>query len=113
MSKLIKLLYGLKKALKQWQDKIDEFILSNGFIVNQVDKCVYNKFDEQGQGEIICLYVSLGTNIVHVEMARSFLSSSFSKKDIGEVYVILGIKIIKDKGRLILSLSHYIEKILI
>lgn len=58
------------------------------------------------------IYSSLGTNMVHVEMTKSFLSSSFSMKDIGEVYVILGIKIIKDKGRLILSQSHYIEKIL-
>ncbi|GKB43455.1 zinc finger, CCHC-type containing protein [Tanacetum coccineum] len=43
--KLIKSLYGLKQAAKQWHQKFDEVVLSSGFHLNQSDKCVYRKFD--------------------------------------------------------------------
>ncbi|GJY96948.1 zinc finger, CCHC-type containing protein [Tanacetum coccineum] len=55
--KLIKSLYGIKQAPKQWHQKFDEVILSNGYLLNQADKYVYSKFDETGKGVIICLYV--------------------------------------------------------
>ncbi|GKG22118.1 zinc finger, CCHC-type containing protein, partial [Tanacetum coccineum] len=57
MCKLIKSLYGLKHAPKQWHQKFDELVLSNCYLLNQTDKCVYSKFDETGKGVIICLYV--------------------------------------------------------
>ncbi|GJR05033.1 zinc finger, CCHC-type containing protein [Tanacetum coccineum] len=43
--KLKKSLYGLKQAPKQWHQKFDDVVLSNGFSLNQADKCVYSKFD--------------------------------------------------------------------
>ena len=53
-----------------------------------------------------------GTSIKQVEMTKEFLLSSFSMKDLGEADVILGIKIIKHNGGLMLNQSPYIEKIL-
>ena len=41
--RLIKSLYGLKQAPKQWHAKFDEVMLSNGFKINECDKCVYVK----------------------------------------------------------------------
>nr|GFA21657.1 hypothetical protein [Tanacetum cinerariifolium] len=55
--KLKKSLYGLKQAPKQRHQKFDDVVLSNGFSLNQADKCVYSKFDASGKGVIICLYV--------------------------------------------------------
>ncbi|GJW84869.1 zinc finger, CCHC-type containing protein [Tanacetum coccineum] len=55
--KLVKSLYGLKQAPKQWHQKFDEVVLSNGYLLNQADKCVYSKFDASGKGVIICQYV--------------------------------------------------------
>ncbi|GJX65398.1 zinc finger, CCHC-type containing protein [Tanacetum coccineum] len=43
--KLVKSLYGLKEAPKQWHQKFNEIMLSSGFLLNQSDKCVYSKFD--------------------------------------------------------------------
>nr|GEV74215.1 zinc finger, CCHC-type [Tanacetum cinerariifolium] len=43
---------------------------------------------------------------------RSFLSSRFSMKDMGEADVILGIKIIRENKGIVITQSHYIEKIL-
>ncbi|GKE66334.1 zinc finger, CCHC-type containing protein [Tanacetum coccineum] len=55
--KLIKSLYGLKQAPKQWHQKFDKVVLTNGYLLIQADKCIYIKFDESGKRVIICLYV--------------------------------------------------------
>jgi hypothetical protein len=114
--KLIKSLYGLKQAPKQWHQKFDEVILSSGFNLNQSDKCVYSRFDSSGSGVIICLYVDdmliFGTDQLQVDKTKMLLSSKFSMKDLGEADVILGIRIIRENKGLIMTQSHYVEKIL-
>lgn len=114
--KLVKSLYGLKQAPKQWHQKFDEVVLSSGFILNQSDKCVYGKFDSSGKGVIICLYVDdmliFGTDQNQVDKTKKFLSSKFSMKDMGEADVILGIKIKRENKGIVITQSHYIEKIL-
>ncbi|GJQ99262.1 zinc finger, CCHC-type containing protein [Tanacetum coccineum] len=69
--KLVKSLYGLKQAPKQWHQKFDEVVLSNGYFFNQADNCVYSKFDAS------------------VDLTKEFLSSRFFMKDMGEADVIL------------------------
>ncbi|GJY26243.1 zinc finger, CCHC-type containing protein [Tanacetum coccineum] len=114
--KLVKSFYELKQAPKQWHQKFDEVVLSNGYLFNQTDKCVYSSFDASGKGVIICLYVNdmliFGTDQVQVDLTKEFLSSRFSMKDIGEAYVILGIRIKHESNCLAISQSHYIEKFL-
>nr|GEV51306.1 zinc finger, CCHC-type [Tanacetum cinerariifolium] len=113
--KLVKSLYGLKQAPKQWHQKFDEVVLLSGFHLNQSDKCIYNKFDDSGKGVIACLYVDdmliFGTNQNQVDKTKKFLSSRFSMKDMGEADVILGIKIKRENKRIVITQSHYIEKI--
>nr|GFA50108.1 zinc finger, CCHC-type [Tanacetum cinerariifolium] len=114
--KLVKSLYGLKQAPKHWHQKFDEVVLSSGFHLNQSDKCVYSKFDDSGNGVIICLYVDdmliFGTDQNQVDKTNKFLSSRFPMKDMGEADVILGIKIKRENKGIVIIQSHYIEKIL-
>ncbi|GJY67871.1 zinc finger, CCHC-type containing protein [Tanacetum coccineum] len=114
--KLIKSLFGLKQAPKQWHQKFDEVVLSNSYLLNQADKCVYSKFDEIGKEVIICLYVDdmliFGTDQVQVDLTKEFLSSRFSMKDMGEADVILGIRIKHESNGIAISQSHYFEKVL-
>nr|GEZ01002.1 zinc finger, CCHC-type [Tanacetum cinerariifolium] len=67
-------------------------------------------------GVIICLYVDdmliYGTDQNQVDKTKKFLSSRFSMKDVGEADVILGIKIKRENKRIVITQSHYIEKIL-
>ena len=113
--KLVKSLYGLKQAPKQWHQKFDEVVLSNGFSINEADKCVYSKFVGE-IGVIICLYVDdmliFGTDLEQVENTKRFLSNNFDMKDMGVADIILGIRIVRDNENITLSQSHYIEKIL-
>ncbi|GKD92465.1 zinc finger, CCHC-type containing protein [Tanacetum coccineum] len=112
--KLIKSLYGLKQAPKQWHQEFDEVLLSNGYLLNKADKCVYNKFDKTGKGVIICLYVGdmliFGTDQVQIDLTKEFLSSRFFMKDMGEADVILGIRIKHESNGIAISQSHFIEK---
>ena len=71
-------------------------LISNGFCINDVDKCIYRKV-ENNSCTIICLYFDdlliFGTNLQVVIKTKSFLRSKFDIKDLGEAEVILGIKI--------------------
>ncbi|GKF06427.1 zinc finger, CCHC-type containing protein, partial [Tanacetum coccineum] len=114
--KLVKSLYELKQGPKQWHKKFDEVVLSSGFLLNQSHKCVYSKFDISGKGVIICLYVDdrliFGTDQNQVDKTKKFLSSRLSMKDMGEADVILGIKIKCENKGIVITQSHYSEKIL-
>ena len=114
--KLVKSLYGLRQAPKQWHDKFNETLTSVGFVVNEADKCVYYRYGG-GEGVILCLYVDdiliFGTNLKLIEEVKSFLSQNFEMKDLGVADVILNIKLLRNsEGGITLLQSHYVEKIL-
>ncbi|GJY99939.1 zinc finger, CCHC-type containing protein [Tanacetum coccineum] len=101
--------------MKQPKGFVMPGVLSSGFLLNQYDKCVYRKFDSFGNGVKICLYVDnmsiFGTDQNQVDKIKKFLSSKFFMKDMGEADVILGIKIIRENKGIVITQSHYIEKI--
>ncbi|XP_077251868.1 uncharacterized protein LOC143891109 [Tasmannia lanceolata] len=80
--KLLKSLYGLKQAPKQWYEKFDNIVISNGFKINEINK------------------------------TKNLLMQNFDIKDLGEANVILEIKITRSENGISLDQSHYIEKIL-
>ena len=90
-------------------------MMPNGFKINECDKCVYVKNTEHGS-VIICLYVDdmliMGSNNEVIKPTKKMFNNKFNMKDLGVADVILGIKISKTSDGLILSQSHYIEKIL-
>ena len=71
--RLVKSLYGLKQAPKQWHEKFDKVMTSNGFTINECDKCVYVK-DTNNRYVIVCLYVDdmliLGVIIILLQLPR-------------------------------------------
>ena len=113
--KLVKSLYGLKQASKQWHEKFDLVILSDSFVHNSSDKCMYSKFTKEYE-VIVCLYVDdmliFGTNMKGVCEIKKYLSSMFQMKDLNEVDTILGIKIKRHSKGFALCQSNYIEKVL-
>ena len=113
--RVAKSLYRLKKAPKQWHNKLDHVLISNGFSINDADKWIYRKV-ENNSCIIICLYVNdmiiFRTNLQVVIDSKSFIRSKFDMKDLGEAKMILGIKILRTPKGLNLSQEHYVEKIL-
>ncbi|KAL6344924.1 hypothetical protein AAG906_006685 [Vitis piasezkii] len=84
--KLVKSLYGLKQAIKQWHEKFDNVMLSHGFKINECDKCVYVKDTEHGY-VIVCLYVDdmliVGSDDKMITSTKNMLNSRFDMKDMG------------------------------
>ncbi|XP_071913959.1 uncharacterized protein [Coffea arabica] len=113
--KLVKSLYGLKQAPKKWHEKFDNVMITNGYKINVCDKCVYTKETEHGY-VILCLYVDdiliVGSNDKMVKSTKDMLNSKFDMKDMGLADVILGVKITRISDGLVLSQTHYVDKIL-
>ncbi|GJZ88510.1 retrotransposon protein, putative, ty1-copia subclass [Tanacetum coccineum] len=113
--RLLKSLYGLKLALKQWHQKFDHTMLESGFKINECDKCVFVKDTNSGY-VILCLYVDdiliVGSNDKMIKSTKDMLKLKFDMKDMCLVDVILRIKIIQTHNELVLSQAHYVDKIL-
>ncbi|KAK8553243.1 hypothetical protein V6N13_024310 [Hibiscus sabdariffa] len=113
--RLVKSLYGLKQAPKQWHEKFDNVMMTKGFKINECDKCVYVKTTYIGY-VILCLYVDdilfVGSNNEMVIRTKNMLNSRFDMKDMGLADTILGIQIKWSPEGLILTQSHYVDKIL-
>ena len=54
--RLLKSLYGLNQAPKQWHEKFDKTLTSTWFAINEADTCVYYRYGG-GKGVMLCLYV--------------------------------------------------------
>ncbi|KAK9025003.1 hypothetical protein V6N11_064904 [Hibiscus sabdariffa] len=115
--KLQRSIYGLKQASRSWNLRFNEAIQEFGFIRNEDEPCVYKKFG----GSIVSflvLYVDdiliIGNDLPTLQSIKTWLSSCFSMKDLGEAAYILGVKIYRDRSRRLLGLSQstYIDKVL-
>ncbi|KAK8609034.1 hypothetical protein V6N13_025341 [Hibiscus sabdariffa] len=106
--KLQRSIYGLKQASRSWNLRFNEAIQQFGFIRNEDEPCVYKKFSGSIVSFLI-LYVDdiliIGNDIPTLQSIKTWLSSCFSMKDLGEAAYILGIKIYRDRSRRILGLS--------
>jgi hypothetical protein len=115
--KLKKSIYGLKQASRQWYIKFDEVIRSFDFTENKGDNYIYVKFKGK-DFTILVLYVDdillarSDKNMLYE--TKSFLSSNFDMKDLGDASYVLGIEIHRDRTKGILGLSQksYIDRVL-
>ena len=71
-------------------------MMSQGFKINECDKCVYAKDTEHGY-VIVCLYVDdmliVSSDDKMIISTKNMLNSRFEMKDMGPDDVILGIKL--------------------
>jgi hypothetical protein len=78
--------------------------------VNEADKYVYCQYGWV-EGMLLCLYVDdiliFGNNLTVIKEVKDFLSSNIEMKDLGEVDVILNIKLHREgNGGVTLVQSH-------
>ncbi|KAK8600391.1 hypothetical protein V6N12_050245 [Hibiscus sabdariffa] len=115
--KLQRSIYGLKQASRSWNLRFNDAIKEFGFIRNEDEPCVYKKVSESIISFLI-LYVDdiliIGNDVPTLQSIKTWLSSCFSMKDLGEAAYILGVKIYIDRSRRLLGLSQstYIDKVL-
>ena len=118
LCKLKKSLYGLKQAPHEWYHKFHSFMLLQGYRRNDIDHCLYTKKAKDGSLLILILYVDdmllAGSSMDEMATLQSKLNDTFDMKDLGNANHILGMRIMRDKQKLLLYLSQtkYIDKVL-
>ena len=107
--KLQKSIYGLKQSPRCWNKKVHACLTSNGFTATMSDPALYVK----GKGEektILGLYVDdipiASKSHVALESAKQVLKTAFKMTDFGEVSTILGIQIVRDREKGVLTMSQ-------
>ena len=107
--RLLKSIYGLKQSSRQWYMRFHNAIVAYDFTMIDEDHCVYIK-GSKDQFVILSLYVDdkliAESNMGLVNTVKSWLSSNFEMKDMGEAAYILGVKISRDRSKKSLSLSQ-------
>ncbi|KAJ9552953.1 hypothetical protein OSB04_016998 [Centaurea solstitialis] len=115
--KLLKSIYGLKRASRSCNLHFDERIKEFGFTESEFEPCVYTKFS----GSIVTFLVLylvdillIGNNVPTLQEVKAWLGKCFQMKDLGEAAYILGIKIYRNRSRRLIGLSQstYINRIL-
>jgi hypothetical protein len=118
--KLIKSIYGLKQASRNWNLEIDSFMRSIGYHPLVSDPCVYIKRTASARFIILSLYVddtiaAFDKKDQSVwEGDKKAIAGQYAIKDLGECEWILNMKVTRDRTNrtIVLSQEAYIERIL-
>ncbi|CAM8947754.1 unnamed protein product [Rhodiola kirilowii] len=114
---LNKSLYGLKQSPRQWYKRFDEFMLSCDFKRSSYDWCIYYKYWDNGSAIYLLLYVDdmlIASDIMQlISDIKEQLNAQFEMKDLGDAKKILGMEIVRDRGKgtLFLNQTNYLCKL--
>ena len=107
--KLNRSIYGLKHASRQWYILFDNAITSYGFSMTEGDHCLYFKIVGD-KFILLSLYVDdilIASNDKSMLLeVKSWMSSKFDMKDMGNASYVLGVEIHRDRGNRTLGLSQ-------
>jgi hypothetical protein len=117
--KLIKSIYGLKQASRNWNQEIDSFMKTINYTPLISDPCVYIKYTQNGL-ILLSLYVDDTIAAYNKEDKRVWerdkeaIASHYAIKDLGECEWILNMKVTRDRAHRTMSLSQeaYINRII-
>jgi hypothetical protein len=106
--KLKRSIYGLKVSPLMWYKRLDKFLTKAGFHRLSADHCIYVKGEQENQ--FILVYVDdsvLGMKTsTDIKKHKEIFSKEFKMKDLGEVKVILGWEIERDRKKKILKINQ-------
>jgi len=88
--KLLKPLYGLKQAGREWYKKLDSYITEIGGKRTAADPCVY-VFDKENERVIVIVYVDdlilASKELTRIEYIKSKMKSMFKMTDLGQYMI--------------------------
>lgn len=112
---LKKSLYGLKQAPRSWNIKLNETLISIGFIRTPSEPCVYTKKFGNETVILACFVddiIVFYKDVCHFDSVKSDLESHFELKNLGLLKYYLGMNISVENGEVCLSQRSYIENLL-
>jgi hypothetical protein len=113
--KLKKVLYGLKQTPRAWYERLRDFLLSKGFMMDKVDTTLFTKKIDKDLF-VLQIYVDDiifgSTNQYFYEEFGKMMANEFEISMIGELSYFLGIQIKQLKNDTFVSQGKYIKDML-
>ena len=104
--KLKKSLYGLKQSPRAWFGKFSQAIEKFGMKQRKADHSVFYR-NEKGILILLIVYVDdiiiTGNDGSGISALKTFIHSQFHTKELGELKYFLGIEVIRENGKICLS----------
>ncbi|OBW64777.1 MAG: Nucleotide-diphospho-sugar transferase [Aureobasidium pullulans] len=113
--KVLRSLYGLKQAARDWNQSCIESLQKMGFIQTDADPCLLRHLEKE---ILILVYVDdilIGTKQMdNINWFKKHFGEIYKIKDLGEVSKILGVQVIRDRKNRTITLdqSHYTKDLL-
>ncbi|KAK2387257.1 putative mitochondrial protein [Trifolium repens] len=108
--KLVKSLYGLKQASRQWNEKLTTFLLKLNFIQASSDHSLFTK-KSSTSFIVLLVYVDdviiAGTSLPEIQAIKSALHQSFRIKDLGQLKYFLGLEVAHSQAGISLCQRKY------
>lgn len=102
--RLLKSLYGLKKASLQWNTKFSTVMMLAGFVQSAHDHSLFIK-KASDHINLLLVYVDdiiiIGSNVNAISDLKSFLHSHIQLKDLGHCVISLALKFLDPRHRFI------------
>jgi len=113
---LIKMLYGLKQAGREWNIELDTKLQQRRYVCLRSDPCVY--IWQVGKDfAIITIWVDdlllFAMMVILMEKMKTNIKSEWEVTDLGDLKKIVGIEITMGEDSITISSSKYIESILL
>lgn len=91
----------MKQSGHQWKKKLDEGLKELGFEKANADECLYILRDDGNIILLVLVYVDdmASKSIIFIRKFKVDLSKHFDITDLGELRVILGIQVTRDRPR--------------
>lgn len=113
---ILKSIYGLKQAARVWYLLLEEFLRSIGFVPLPSDPSVLTNGKVLIGPLSLAVYVDdlliTGKNEEDILHVKKLLKERFEVKDLGEVRMVLGIRVRREGQRMTLDQSQYAAVIL-
>ncbi|PLW53302.1 hypothetical protein PCANC_06160 [Puccinia coronata f. sp. avenae] len=106
---LKKAIYGLKQSSLAWYNRLSTFLTSIGFSVSVADPCVFWRTNAQPTW----IFAHVDDLIIfskNPSVFRAEMENEFKIKYLGEASFLLGMKLDRVNGSLVLHQSQYIER---
>ena len=113
---LIKILYSLKQASREWNIELDTKLQQRGYVHLRSDPCVY--IWQVGEDfAIITVWVDdlllFATTVILIEKMKTDIKSEWEVTDLGDLKKIIRIEITMGEDLITISSRKYIESILL
>ncbi|XP_048633027.1 uncharacterized mitochondrial protein AtMg00810-like [Brassica napus] len=113
--RLHKSLYGLKQASRQWNHKLSEVILGDGFTQTHSDHSLFIKYEAK-KFLAVLVYVDdiliVGNDDFAVTAFKTVLQSAFKLRDLGPAKYFLGFEIARNKTGISINQRKYALELL-